>query len=382
MEKDEVELFSGALRWSKPWRGMNLNERFSATMGVLFGLGDDVVTLLSAIDIKPKKVKWLWRNRIPLGKLTLFVGNPDNGKSMVATYVTATTSTGQSWFDETNSLPPSEVLIFANEDDHDDTTVPRLLASGANLAKVHFGKMRVDVEGEASRQREMRLDQDTETIRKALAKNPNIKLVVIDPISNHLGDTKMVDEQRVRDVLTPLQQLAAERSIAILGIMHLNKKADLQAIHRVGGATAFVGVARAVWLFCADNETPDLFHMLCVKKNISKRSDGLIYRIGTKPVDMEGEVVLQPCIEWIGKTSQSADAMLASKPAGRPRERDKASEWLKRFLADGPQPATEVERKGEAEGFKYRTLERAKDQSNDDIQSFRKDEKWYWRLTN
>jgi len=43
--------------------------------------------LQSASDITPERIKWLWENKIPLGKITLFAGNPDNGKSLASTSI-------------------------------------------------------------------------------------------------------------------------------------------------------------------------------------------------------------------------------------------------------------------------------------------------------
>jgi putative DNA primase/helicase len=329
------------------------------------------LSLLKASAIQPKKIKWLWENRIPFGKLTLFVGDPGKGKSMVSTYVAAVTTTGQKWYDSKNVSPSScsEVLIFASEDDHDDTIVPRLMAAGANLDKIQFEELKSG--------REMRLDRDIELIRKTLAENPKIRLVIIDPVSNYLGDIKMNDEQAVRRVLGPLKGIAEETSVAIIGIMHLNKKADLQAVNRVGGAMAFVGVARAVWLFCQDNNAPDEFQMLSVKQNIGKHAAGLKYKIDTKNVDIEGEAVSQPCVGWIGETEKSANDVLVFN-TGRSTELDKAAEWLKNILSSGTMRATEVEEGAVEAGFSERTLKRAKHEVG--VRSEKRADGWYWEL--
>jgi len=158
--------------------------------------------------------------------------------------------------------------------------------------------------------------------------------------------------------------------------MHLNKKQDQAAISRIGGAMAFVGVARAVWLFAVDPQNPQTFNMLRVKNNICQRGGGLRYRIATKPVAIEGEDVQEPCVEWLGQTDKSADDVLAPRPAGRPRERDGASDWLKQFLSHGPKTATEIETQCEAAGFTYRTLERCKDEIG--VQSVKRGDQWYW----
>ena len=355
-------------------------ERLLSFASVVLGLGDDFVTFITANAIKPKKVQWLWPDRIPLGKLTLFVGNPDNGKSLAAMNVAALVTTGRDWYEAKNTVPPSDVLIFACEDDPEDTAVPRLMAAGADLARIYFGNMSSDAAQPVQKERQMRLDKDVAAIKKTLAENRNIRLIFIDPVSNYLGQTKMVDEQSVRQVLAPLQNLASETGVAIVGIMHLNKKQDLNVISRIGGAMAFVGVARAVWLFVADEDSPGIFHMLRVKNNIADRgAGGLLYRIATKYVEIEGEGVPEPYVEWIGKSEKSADKMMAPKPVGRPRqERNDGSEWLREFLINGPRLSTEVETEGKAAGFSYRTLGRAKDDVG--IRTFRNDGQWYWQL--
>jgi len=350
----------------------NWTERIFLTM-------ETVVKLIKATDIVPRKIQWIWKDRIPLGKLTLFVGDPDNGKSMVATEVAATVTTGRHWFDAENTFPPSDVLFFACEDDYEDTAVPRLMAAGAKLNKIHFGEMREAKAGETEKQREMRLDTDIEAIAAALDENPRIRLVVIDPVSNHLGNKKMVDEQAMRAILRPLHGLARKKSIAILGIMHLNKKVDLKLINRVGGAMAFVGVARAVWVFNRDNNKENTFAMLPLKNNISERCGGLEFRIETKPIAMENESVEQPYIKWVDKTDRSIDSLLQSPKPGRPgTEREAAAEWVVAFLAEGPKAATEVERECELAGHSFRTLERTKDECG--VESFKGDAQWFWRL--
>lgn len=47
-----------------------------------------------ASDIKPKKVKWLWQERLPRGKCVLVAGEGGLGKSMVLAWIAATVSRG------------------------------------------------------------------------------------------------------------------------------------------------------------------------------------------------------------------------------------------------------------------------------------------------
>src|SRR5260370_14980495 len=50
-----------------------------------------------ASSITPKEIKWLWQDKIPLGKLTLFGGNPDNGQSIVSLSLASLASTDHAY---------------------------------------------------------------------------------------------------------------------------------------------------------------------------------------------------------------------------------------------------------------------------------------------
>jgi hypothetical protein len=54
--------------------------------------GGQALRFRKAGDIKPRDVEWLWRERIPLGELTLIGGRPGRGKSLCACYLAAEVS--------------------------------------------------------------------------------------------------------------------------------------------------------------------------------------------------------------------------------------------------------------------------------------------------
>jgi hypothetical protein len=218
-----------------------------------------VPTSCTADTIQPKQIRWLWTHRFA-EKINLLVGNPDNGKGLVSIYTVARLTTGEPWFDAENKLPPSEALILAAEDDWDDIIVPRLMAAGADLKNVHKLVMSAQING-SKVEKELSLDRDRSVLDNYLQKHPAIRLVVIDPVSNYLGRTKMIDEQSVRELLAPFKEMASRLHVAFLCIMHLNKKVELDAIHRIGGAMAFTGIARMVWL-CAPKPNEDDLHAL------------------------------------------------------------------------------------------------------------------------
>ncbi|MDQ5827339.1 MAG: DUF3854 domain-containing protein, partial [Chloroflexota bacterium] len=52
-----------------------------------------VGTLLA--DVEAETVEWLWERRIPLAKITVLDGDPDNGKSVLTTDLAARVTTGR-----------------------------------------------------------------------------------------------------------------------------------------------------------------------------------------------------------------------------------------------------------------------------------------------
>jgi putative DNA primase/helicase len=280
------------------------------------------------------------------------------------------------------------VLTLVGEDDINDTTTPRLMAAGADMTKINFLKSVFTGEGTAE-ERELEFDRDMKQLEEFLQNNPNVRLMVVDPVSNYLGEAKMNSDQEVRKmVLTPLKILAEKMNISVIGIMHLNKKSDEAAINRIGGAMAFVGVARAVYLFQSieaeageDDDTMAKQHaMVMLKCNISKAAPGLVYEIATRPVKIEGSDESMPVIKFVRTTDKDADELLRRKSEvqGRPPvNRAAAKRWLREFLSAGPKPANEVLKAGnEQENFSEATVKRAKADLN--IESKKQGKTWMW----
>ena len=366
-----------------------------------------VSIIRDASDIPMKQIKWLWQDRIPLGKITLFAGNPDNGKSLASTSIAAHVSKGVPLPESHFAYPPSDVLMLIGEDDADDTAVPRLKAAGANLERIHFLEA---VRKPQEENHEVRLDWDISAIDATLEANPKIRLLVIDPISNYLGEVNMIAEQEVRSILIPLKRVAERHNIAIVIVMHLNKKADLDAISRVGGAMAFIGVARCSWLFArnvvaetaegedvtpADKKNSDTFSMLRIKNNlVSASRAGLSYSVAVEKVEIEGEPVFIPYVQWGKVIEGSADEALlpggrhqaepgVARGMGRPSDKlQVAVKWLEDVLQDGlPHASRQLMSDARAvAGIAPETLRRAYDAIHGEKPT-KSGAIWYWQAS-
>src|SRR4051812_25513934 len=78
-------------------------------------------------EVKPERVSWLWPGRVPLGMLTLLVGDPGLGKSLLTIDMAAKASRAE-----------ADVLLLSAEDHAGATIRPRAEAAGAYLERIHL----------------------------------------------------------------------------------------------------------------------------------------------------------------------------------------------------------------------------------------------------
>ena len=89
--------------------------------------------IVAMSSIQPRAVQWLWKNRIPNGKLVSLSGNPGLGKTLVLIDIAARVSTGAAWPDGCPGSEPGGVVICSAEDDPHDTLRPRFDSAGADV---------------------------------------------------------------------------------------------------------------------------------------------------------------------------------------------------------------------------------------------------------
>jgi hypothetical protein len=244
--------------------------------------------------------------------------------------------------------------------------VPRLAAAGADLDRVEIVRMVRD----NNKDRIFNLMTDLELLRRKIIEIGNVNLVQIDPISAYLGIGK-IDSFRttdVRAVLAPLVNLAAELHVAIIAVMHFNKKLDVtNALLRISDSLAFGAVARGVYAIIDDAEH-DRKLIVRAKNNIAaKTAKTLAFRFTAREVGTDrrsGKPILAPYIVFDPQyvDVSAVEAMQAAADNKSPGARDAAKKLLGEMLANGPTPRTEIEEAADNNGITRRTLFRAKDE--------------------
>jgi len=349
--------------------------------GIAEGAGE--LESMCASSFKISAVQWLWPGRFALGKLGIITGLPDHGKGQLLADMASRVTRGAEWPCSEGSAPQGSVVILSSEDDPSDTVVPRLMAAGADLERVHF----INMVRAAGKDRMFNLAGDLELLRKKIAEIGDVRLVQIDPISAYLGVGK-VDTFRsndVRAVLAPLCDLANEMMTSIVGVLHFNKKTDVtNALLRISDSLAFGAAARHVYAVIDDAENSRKLFVRC-KNNLAPNGEALAYDFGVREVGHDaksGEVIRAPHIVWhpAHVSVTASEAMQAASEAKSPGARDDAKKFLSDLLADGPVPRAEIDDASEAHGVSRRTLFRAKGELKVIARKDGPGGCWTWRL--
>lgn len=236
------------------------------------------LVLRSFSEIETKETTWLWEydglGGIPINGMTIFTGKGEVGKSTACRWLAAGITRG--------TVPgefygvPQGVLYVAAEEDNGAMVKPSLLAHGADEQRVFF----TEIDGESNRVDPGYMAQLTE-----LCLENDIKLIVVDPMSNYLHGADMNKASDVRAALRPWTRLAEDIGGSVVSIFHQNKSGSTDTVYGVGGSAAIPQIARTVFAFARDDETGDCV-MSQGKNNLGQKIPHLSYVIAS--VQLEG----------------------------------------------------------------------------------------------
>ena len=338
-----------------------------------------VVQITCAADIKPEAIRWIWVGYIARGKFHVFAGMAGDGKTTIAIALVATISVGGRFPDGTRA-PVGNVLIWSGEDSAEDTLVPRLLAAGADMSRVHFI-------GDVKHGDEIRSFDpatDIKAMADAATRIGNIALLVVDPVVNAVaGDSHKNGE--VRRALQPLVELAEKLGCAVLGITHFSKgTGGKNPLERVTGSLAFGALARVVLATGKIDDGGTTKRIFCrAKSNIGPDDGGFEYDfVQAELADHPG--IFASSILWGNAVEGTARELLA-EPDNRESGKhdtsalDDAKEFLQGLLAEGELPQKQIEIDAKGASHSMATVRRAKTELS--IKSIKtKLDGWVWKL--
>lgn len=305
------------------------------------------IELINYADIKSKPVRWVWPGRLAIGHITSLNGDPGSYKSFAGIDLCARIQTGRSFPDGSpNPLPPSSTIFLTNEDGHEDTVKPRLIAAGGDPRKM------LTIKGNA-----LKLESHTDMAELAQKMPADTRLMVLDPFLDFIRAEKNNNEDRIREILINLKKFCEDHDLMVGNVNHLNKKEGLAAIHRVMGAKGLIGVPRLNFLFARDSE--NRVHMTSLKNNLFRIDGSLKVHIENTTV-RDGDVVIENVgrLVWDGNGHMNADDLTTAKKRKGPTE-DACGIWLNEFLPIGEQKlAEEIYIAGKALGFSVDKIKR------------------------
>lgn len=196
--------------------------------------------VISADNFKIKRVKWLWKDRIPVGELTLVPGREGVGKSLFLAKIAADITNGT--LDGEFFGSPRPIIYIASEDSWNHTLTPRMTAAGADMSKV----LKLIISRDAEERSSFSLPRDIDDLTD-LIKRTGAGAVMFDPILSCLDDSIDVNKaQQLRSALEPLRRSAEKSGCSMLALMHFNKTTSGDMSTKIAGSRAFAEVARAI----------------------------------------------------------------------------------------------------------------------------------------
>jgi hypothetical protein len=316
-------------------------------------------------DVEVERVNWLWELRVPRGYLTIVEGIEGEGKSTVLVALAAAVTCGSGLADM-NVSEPESVLWFSAEDGLSTMLKPRLLAAGADCARVFASEQPFTLD-----------DQGFQALREQIALYKPA-MVVIDPMFAYTkGDPSKGPDARACTNL--LKQLAEEFNSALVLVRHIGKS-------KGGGDPRAAGLysiewraaARSVLVCGSDPDDQSKRAIAQSKNNLGPFAESVGYRISPDANSPSGAR-----FEWLGVSNLTAKRILATaQPEDQKTERDDAAAWLQGYLESGEQKANDALKESRAEGISKRTLDRAKKDIGVKSRSegYGKDKVWFWRL--
>jgi AAA domain len=332
------------------------------------------VLLIPASQVQRERVEWVWPERIPLGAVSLLVGDPGLGKSMLHCSVAARLS-----------QEGKRTIMTTAEDSLAAVVRPRLEAAGADLEQITF--VRVSDEGGEDG---LLLPDDVQDLEVAVEEEQAV-FVAIDPLTAHLpGSVNSWRDQSIRLALAPLHLMAERRRCAVQAILHLNKGLSSDPLRRIGGSIGLPAAARSVLLLARDPDDEEgdegtrrvLAH---VKTNYGRLAQSLAFDIEPRllpALNGNPEVETARLVE-LGESEHRAEALLGRADPEERTAIDEAVMFLEQELGDRTMDAATVQKNARSLGISPRTLDRAKARAGvaaERVGGIGEDGRWTWRL--
>lgn len=297
-------------------------------------------------------VVWLWKGWLPVGFVTLLVGEPGSGKSFLALDWIKRVLKDTGWpMNGKTDLPSSagSCAVWVETESSQQIVTSRaesMQVPGDVLYMPGFGD---DMLG----QPDLVLEEDRNRITQAV-KELKPSIVVVDSLGGaHSGGENKIEE--VRPMLDFLARMARDEKLPVIAVHHLRKRGVTESteasMDKVRGSTAFSAFARSI---IAVEGAGNSHSIRVIKANLTDKPPALTF--GIEFVE-EGEERKPRRIAY----SEFKDA--APNTDQKVTKIDRCVAWVESQLCDiaEPTPLKDLIERATAEGFSRNMLYVARD---------------------
>jgi putative DNA primase/helicase len=309
-------------------------------------------------EIREESTEWLWRNRIALGRMTLIGGDPGTGKTYVSLAIAAAESRGEALPGGGKPKQASNVLLISLEDGLPDVIKPRLRLLDADQSRIAV----------PNPERSLPATLINASAIEQMVRALGPRLVILDPLMAFASGRNTREGAQMRQMLTPMINLAGKYSFALLVILHLNK-GNTKAIYKFQESIDIVAQARSAFIIANDPSDRCKHIMAHAKTNGSIKAPSINFWIHENG-----------SFEWGDESDVDADELVSSEQQQRRADSqvEKAKDFLREALKNGPVRQTELKEKAKESGVQG-SIWRAKDELQ--IRSIKEKVGWFWSLT-
>jgi hypothetical protein len=250
------------------------------------------------------------------------------------------------------------VLLISLEDGLPDVIKPR-------LRMMHADQKRIAV---PNPERNLQANLINASAIEQMVKVLGPRLVILDPLMAFASGRNTREGAQMRQMLTPMIDLAGRYSFALLVVLHLNK-GNSKAIYKFQESIDIVAQARSAFIV-ANDSTDKYKHVIAHAK-----TNGAI-----KAPSLDFWIHEDGSFEWGAENDVGADELVSNEQQQKRSDSqvEKAKEFLRVTLKDGPVRQTEVRDKAKTVGLQG-SIWRAKEEL--DVRSIKEKVGWYWSLT-
>lgn len=261
-------------------------------------------------------IKWLWQNWIAKGFVSMLVGDPGVGKSMIALALANIVLKGMDWPTYANETPPGKIVWIDTE-------------ASQQLLRIRSRKMDIirenvivtSIDGDMLTQIDILNDEHKEAIAN-LIREIKPELVVLDSLGgSHSGGENKVED--IAPIMKFFANLARDVPTCILMTHHLNKGRQDESVEislsRIRGSTSIPQYTRTI--IAVEKIDTESIKMHVIKNNLARIEKPLAVKFIS---DQEGDVV-------------KVDFGSYTAPAKKKTKVEQCADWLLSTLGEIPE---------------------------------------------